>query len=31
MQQRARLYGGEIMIESERDKGTQLSIKIPLR
>jgi signal transduction histidine kinase len=31
MQQRARLYGGEVNIESERDKGTQLSIKIPLR
>ena len=31
MQQRARLYGGEINIESEKDKGTYLKIVIPIR
>ncbi|MDQ7025820.1 MAG: GAF domain-containing sensor histidine kinase [Anaerolineae bacterium] len=31
MQQRARLYGGEVTIESEENKGTRLTIKIPIR
>jgi signal transduction histidine kinase len=31
MQQRARLYGGEVTIESEPNQGTHLSIVIPIR
>jgi two-component system sensor histidine kinase DevS len=31
MQRRARLYGGEVLINSQIQRGTQLSIRIPLR
>lgn len=31
MQRRARLYGGEVMIESHLFKGTRLTIRVPLR
>lgn len=31
MQQRARLYGGEVTLETQPDKGTRLMIRIPIR
>lgn len=31
MQRRARLYGGDLTVESQRGQGTQITIRIPLR